>query len=104
MECMQEKVRNAVTVPSSGTFTLRGVDSGLRAALDAEAKRRGVSLNTLILETLRSSMGVAGPDHRFHDLDHLIGVWSQSDVEEFGAATAPFEEIDHELWTDSEES
>ena len=100
MGCMQEKARNAITTRASTTVTLRGIDPDLRAALDAEAARVGISLNAVILQTLRSSLGIAGSDRLFHDLDHLAGTWSREDAEEFEAATAFFEEIDQSLWQD----
>jgi hypothetical protein len=101
---MQEHPLHDAKAMPTGTFTLRGMDPELRAALDAEAKQRGLSMNGLVLEKLRASMGLAGPDHRFHDLDRLVGVWSQEDIDEFDAAVAPFEEIDPELWSDGENS
>ena len=98
MECMQKKAKSAITARASSTMTLRGIDPDLRAALDAEAARLGISLNAVILQELRGSLGLAGPDRLFHDLDHLAGTLSREDVEEFEAARKFFEQIDPELW------
>ena len=83
--------------PGSGTVTLRGIDADLRAALDTEAARLGLSLNAVILQTLRSSLGL-GADGLFHDLDHLIGTMSPEEAREFEEAIEFFENTDPELW------
>lgn len=97
MECMQEQSQRA---SGPGTVTLRGIDPDLRAALDTEAGRLGLSLNAVILQILRSSLGL-GPDRLFHDLDHLIGVWSKEEAEEFMASIQFFEEIDESFSDDA---
>lgn len=103
MECMQEKSRRAINPGISSAVTLRGVDPELRTLLDAEAARLGISLNAVILQTLRSSLGLAGPNRLFHDLDSLAGVWSREEAQEFEAAIQVFEEIDQSLWQDRPE-
>ena len=100
---MQTKASHAITPRGSSVITLRGIDPDLRAALDAEAARLGISLNALILQELRGSLGLAGSDRLFHDLDHLAGTLSREDVEEFRAATQFFEQIDPELWDEQPE-
>ena len=51
---------SSTQAPSPSVVTLRGVDAALRAALDAEATRRGLSLNGVILELLRGAVGLTG--------------------------------------------
>jgi hypothetical protein len=79
-------------------LTLRGVDPALRSALETEAVRLGLSLNALILHTLRGvyQSGHDSPLH--HDLDALAGSWSREEADEFRAAVEAFEEIDPMLW------
>ena len=101
MECMQERAKNAITPRAPSTVTLRGLDLELRSALDAEATRVGMSLNALILQTLRGSFGVTYSNQLFHDLDDLAGAWSTEEAEEFDAAVQFFEEIDLSIWRDS---
>lgn len=100
MECMQERAKNAITPRASSNVTLRGLDPELRSALDAEAARLGMSLNALILQTLRSSLGLAYSIQLFHDLDDLAGSWSAEEAEEFDAAVQFFQEIDLSIWRD----
>jgi hypothetical protein len=85
-------------------LTLRGVDPELRAALDAEAVRLGMSLNALILHILRGSLGLGGPIHLSHELDALAGSWSPEEAEEFATAMRPFAEVDPGLWQNDPES
>jgi hypothetical protein len=100
MECMREKAVTAITSQAS-TITLRGVDPALRSALDAEAARAGVSLNAIILQTLRGSLGLASSAQLFHELDALAGVWSPEEAAEFEAVAHFFEEIDPALWQEA---
>jgi hypothetical protein len=91
---------SSTRAPSPSVVTLRGVDAALRAALDAEATRRGLSLNSVILDLLRGAVGLAGEPESNHDLDALAGSWTREEAEEFAAAVADFEQIDASLWQD----
>lgn len=93
---------SSATNPHSSTvLTLRGIDPALRSALAAEATRLGISLNALILQLLRGSLGLSSDQQLAHDLDALAGSWSRQDAEEFLAAVRSFEEIDPSLWQDA---
>jgi hypothetical protein len=94
---------SSTNAPSPSVVTLRGVDAALRTALDAEATRRGLSLNGVILELLRGSIGLAGEPDLNHDLDGLAGSWTREEAEEFAAAVADFEQIDACMWRDEAE-
>jgi hypothetical protein len=74
---------------------LRGLDPATLAGLRADARRRGISVNRLIVETLQREH--AGSDS-FDDLEGLAGSWSKAEGDAFAAATAPFSEIDAGLW------
>ncbi|MFZ3111189.1 MAG: hypothetical protein WA234_10950 [Rectinemataceae bacterium] len=79
--------------------TLRGCDDDLALALKKTSKQRGVSINRLILETLREKLLDTGRSCRRHDdLDHLAGTWSEEEAAAFERKTAEFEEIDEALW------
>lgn len=81
------------------TLTLRGCDEELARVLKETSALRGLSVNRLILETLRETlMGRNKPPRRHHDLDDLAGTWTAAEAEEFQQATAEFEGIDRELW------
>ncbi len=85
-------------------ISVRGVDDQLDAALKDEARRRGLSVNRLVLDLLRQELGLSpGRDRRpkRHDLDHLAGSWADAEVAEFERNTAEFEQIDEALWRTS---
>ena len=74
---------------------LRGLDAATLSRLRADARRRGISVNRLIVETLQRQ-GAGAKEH--DDLDALAGRWSKAEGEAFAAAVAPFSEIDPTLW------
>ena len=82
-------------------MTVRGIDPALRSALDAEAAKLGISLNALILQLLRGSLGLDSTISLAHDLDSLAGSWSREEAEEFVGAIQGFEQVDLSLWHDS---
>ncbi len=75
---------------------LRGLDVATLSRLRADARRRGISVNRLIVETLQRER--AGAKRKHNDLDALAGRWSKAEAEAFAAAVAPFSEIDPALW------
>lgn len=87
--------RADITEVTLADVLVRGLDAATLARLRADARRRGVSVNRLIVETLqREHAGGQTTD----DLDALAGSWSKAEAEDFAAAVAPFSEIDRGLW------
>jgi hypothetical protein len=78
-------------------LTVRGVDEQLLRALKERASQRGISVNRLVLDTLRQMEGL-GPNRntqqRYHDLDYLVGTWSDEEYEEFQTALAQQRQIE----------
>jgi hypothetical protein len=82
-------------------LTVRGIDEQLLLALKAQATQRGVSVNRLVLESLRKMTGQTSDcqaPQRFHDLDYLAGTWTEEAYTEFQAALVQQRQIDPELW------
>ena len=77
-------------------LSLRGVDAPTLARIKSDARRRNVSVNHLIVETLQRQFRAGGP--AYDDLDALAGKWTAAQAAAFDAATAPFGEIDAALW------
>lgn len=75
---------------------LRGLDEATLSRLRSSARRRGISVNRLITETLQQLH--RGSEEGFDDLDALAGTWSKAEADAFSAAIAPFSEIDAALW------
>ncbi len=76
---------------------LRGLDAATLARLRAHARRRGVSVNRLIVETLQRRHATG---ETYDDLDALAGCWSKSEADAFATAIAPLSEIDPALWVE----
>ncbi len=77
-------------------LSLRGLDRPTLSRLKSKARSRGVSVNRLIVETLRRQY--AGGGQAFDDLDRLVGAWTRTEGAAFDTAVAPFAEIDASLW------
>ena len=78
-------------------FSLRGLDDATLLRIKSNARRRGISVNRMIVETLQRQY--AAGDRAYDDLDALAGAWSSNEAAQFAAAIAPFGEIDPGLWT-----
>jgi hypothetical protein len=80
-------------------LTLCGCDEELTRALTDTSKRGGLSVNRLILETLRETLiGKGKKPRRYNDLDALAGTWTVAEAAEFDQSVIGFEETDEELW------
>ncbi len=80
-------------------ISLRGLDDPTLSRIKTNARRRKVSVNRLIVETLREHYSAA--TRQFDDLDALAGSWSKAESAAFESAVAPFSEIDAALWPGS---
>ena len=80
----------------ANNLSLRGLDAPTLARIKFNARRRKLSVNRLIIETLREQYATG--EQTFDDLDALAGAWSKSEAAQFAAAVAPFAEIDAGLW------
>lgn len=81
-------------------LTVRDVDERLGEALRREAEARGLSVNRLVLQLLRESVGLSTHKQQpaFTDLDHLVGTWSAEDAAEIEPHLSAQRGIDNELW------
>jgi len=87
-------------VPASDQLTIRALGSRLRAALEQEAARRGLSLNKTVVALLSERLGLAGPaaPGEYGDLDELAGTWSKSEATRFDEALHAQRPVDPKLW------
>ena len=79
-------------------LTVRNIPPDLAVALEAEKHRRWLSLNQMVIELLRQSLGVGRGRKRSNGLARLAGTWTAEEHEQFAAAVAVTEQIDEELW------
>lgn len=77
-------------------ISLRGLDAPTLSRIKTTARRRKLSVNRLIVETLREHY-TAGSG-AFDDLDDLAGSWSRAESAAFESAVAAFAKIDASLW------
>lgn len=77
-------------------MTVRKIPPDVAEALDREKHQRQTSLNQTVIDLLRQALGV-GPE-RSNGLAALAGDWSDEELAEFERVTAPFDQIDDEIW------
>ena len=80
------------------TMTIRNVSTELAKALEAERRRRGLSLNRTVLLLMQEALGVSSGRSRSNGLRRLAGSWSENEFRDFERAVAPFARIDEDLW------
>lgn len=83
------------------SIIVRNIDDTTHARLKREAVARGVSVNALMQQFIRSGLRMrdrqpSGAAYR--DLDSLAGKWTDRDESEFFANIAPLAEVDEALW------
>ena len=83
------------------TITVRGIDSKVALKLKETAKKKGKSVNQLLLEILKQHLGMQ-KEKKFtavkHDMDHLFGKWSTEEFEQIQSKIDSERKIDKELW------
>ena len=84
-----------------GSLSVRGVDEELADLLKKRAKESDKSVNQLVVEILRKSVGLE-KEKRFTqihtDLDDFFGAWSEEEFEEIQAKIDSERQVDDELW------
>ena len=84
------------------TITIRGIDEITAKILKEKAKKEGTSVNAVLLNTLKESLGLGKKKRTvvYTDLDHLAGTWSEKDFSEFQKkiADTAFETVDEKMW------
>ena len=83
-------------------ITLRGIPVDIERMMKREAERKGLSLNKAFISLLERAIGTKEKVQKrkslHHDLDHLCGIWTKREAEEF-IKTVQFQRtIDEDLW------
>ena len=83
-------------------ITLRGIPVEIERMIKKEAERKGLSLNKAFVSILEKATGRKGNVEKkkflHHDLDHLCGIWSKKEAEEFIKNVEFQRPIDEDLW------
>jgi len=83
------------------SVTIRGVDEHLAELLKKRAVSEQKSMNQLLLEIVRNSLGVTREKQftvEYTDLDFLFGSWSESEFKQIQEKISAQRQIDQELW------
>lgn len=80
------------------TITVRNVPPDVAAALDAERRPRGTSLNQTVLSLIHEALGLSKPRRRSNGLRRLAGTWSDAEFRQFEDAVESFRTIDTDMW------
>jgi len=83
------------------TITIRRIDDQLAELLKEKARKDQKSINQLLLDTLRNSLGLSSEKKftaEYHDLDHLFGQWSAEEFESIQGKITNDRKIDQEIW------
>jgi len=76
-------------------YTIRGIPPDVDRSLRARARRKGISLNRLLVDELSAAGGV-GMETKHRSLKALGGKWLED--EEFDRILSQQRKIDSELW------
>mgnify|MGYP002725871113 CR=1 FL=1 len=81
-------------------ITLRGMDPETERKVRGLARKRGHSLNRIILDMVYNHTGLKKEDKRppADSLRALAGGWSKKDASEFLESIKSCEQIDEEMW------
>lgn len=83
-------------------ITLRGIPVEIERMIKKEAEKKGLSLNKAFISLLEKATGTKEKMQKrkcmHHDLDHLWGIWTKKDAEEFAKNVEFQRMIDEGLW------
>jgi len=83
-------------------ITLRGIPVDIEKMIKREAERKGLSLNKAFISLLEKTTGTKEKAQKrkslHHDLDHLCGVWTRREAEEFTKNVELQRAVDEDLW------
>jgi len=81
-------------------ITLRGMDPEIERKVRRLARKRGQSLNRIILDMIYNHTGLKKEDKRplADSLRTLAGGWNKEDASEFLESIKSCEQLDEEMW------
>jgi hypothetical protein len=83
-------------------LTIRGIPPKVERVIKEEAKRKGQSLNKIIISLLEKATGIKKEERKkqklYHDLDHLSGIWTREEEIAFRTELKAQRKVDEGLW------
>ncbi len=82
------------------SMTIHGIDDQLAELIKSKAESEGLSTNNTIKKLLETSLGVKPPPDRknLEVFKEFLGLWTQTDLDQFEETTADMRNIDGEDW------
>jgi len=77
-------------------YTVRGIPEEIDRRARQRAAATNQSLNSVLVEALKSGLGVETEKRRYDDLDDLAGTWVKDP--QFDEAIASMDKVDEGLW------
>jgi hypothetical protein len=81
--------------------TLRNLPPELARVIRQKARDKGTSVNKAVISLLEEAVGEGGKKRSkllYHDLDALVGSWTEDEAATFEQALAVQRAIDPDLW------
>jgi hypothetical protein len=81
-------------------ITVRNLPPRVAKAVKAKARKEKLSLNKAVVRLLEEATGDGGRDEEVlhHDLDFLIGTWTEAEYDEFMESLHEQRRVDPEMW------
>ena len=82
-------------------ITIRGVEPAVAEKLKLTAAKQNKSLNQLVLEFIKKSLGMEKEkkySRNYDDLDHLFGSWDEKEFDAIQKKINQERQIDQDLW------
>ena len=82
-------------------ITIRGVEPAVAEKLKLTAAKQNKSLNQLVLEFIKKSLGMEKEkkySRDYDDLDHLFGSWDEEEFDAIQKKINQERQIDQDLW------
>ncbi|MBF0266694.1 MAG: hypothetical protein HQL46_15635 [Gammaproteobacteria bacterium] len=83
-------------------LTVRGFNQELSDFIHNESKKRGVSLNQVVIKLLEQAAGLSNSNKNNNtigdSLDDLIANWTEEECSQFNQSISDIRQIDDELW------
>jgi predicted CopG family antitoxin len=77
-------------------INIRNIDDSIYKKLKSESKKKGISINKLLLQMLDNFLLKKRVEH--HDLDDFFGTWTEEEYELIKQGSEEARKIDEELW------
>lgn len=82
-------------------IAIRGKDSSVSSKLKQVAKNEKKSVNQLVLDMIKQNVGMQKKKKytkKYNDLDHLFGIWTDTEFDKIQGIIDDQRKIDRELW------